>query len=449
MNQISPPTLSPRSKRLLFVGRIILGIVFLSSLALFSWSVLFPPQPLFFDFRDAKLSVSTLKNPRTFPPPFSPGGQFRDQDILTLDASAFGEYTTLALQFTALKNSPLGKGRVSVRRSQQAHFFPEGSGASFPPGTLLQENGSFYQIAPDGRRKKFPSKESAERLGFRPETFLPVRNEDLSLNQDGGLLEWEPSALPEGTFVHADNTYYEWRSGTLLPFVSENAFRARFRDEWAIKKDAAFVRLVPLSENWRSFPSGTLLSWGDGVFLMDQTSPRPILGVDIFLSLGYSWEDVVPANDEEISLEQKGRSVDFSAAHPDGTVFHETDTNRFFLILNKTKHELRGDAIRNFWLGTRKPIAVSSQSLTTSATCDLSVHSFLFFAPTLECRLPLEALAKFRGDTYELRTTFLGASAFERLDVSFEAAVKKETLLTRLSKLKNRVLARYLPTAEP
>lgn len=442
------PTLLPQPwNRIFLAGRVILWGVFFFGMFVFAFSILFPSQAFTFNFDNSKAEKNTLRDPKTATGDMRGDGRLGSNETLLIDASAFGDFSDVSVLLSGSDESlPIESGSVSVRRSQKAFFYPEGNSAGFPKGSLLRFGDTFFQIAPNGTRKSFPSEEAVRLIGLDPASFLSVSSEEFLANRDGGAIDFSEADPPSGSFIRSDDTFYEWRNGKLIPFVSREAFLARFPESWAIPKDISFRETRTLSDDWRSYPSGSLLAWGDGVFLMDGESPRPILGIDIFLSLGFSWDDVRPASDEEISLVQKGKFVDFSVPHPDGTVFFDTEERRYFLIEEGKKREIKGEALLQSWLGNRHPILVSSKSLTTASSCILEEGFSPFSSYALECSLLLEALVSLPGDTYEFSIDLPIETDIRRMDVTFESSLKRETFLRTLSKLKNRVISRYIPT---
>lgn len=440
-------SLSKPWKRLFLLGRFVLISIFLIGGAFFSFSVLFPPQSFFFDFHNSKAQNNTLVRPRNLAGESRDNGRIAQQETLVVNASAFGEYSTLDIFLAGEDDAePLTNGAVSVRRSQQAFLYPEGDPAPFPDGSLLREGERFYHVAPNGTLKQFPSEDAVRNIGYDPSTFLPVSPEDLRFQRNGGIVSVASNTLPEGAFVRSDGTYYLWNNGKLIPFVSPAAFLARFPDSWALPQDISFVNERALSDEWIGFPSGSALAWGNGAFLMDGKIPRAILGVDIFLSLGYSWKDVVSVSNEEISLEQKGKPVDFGTPHPNETVFLDTKENTYYLILEGKKREIRSEKIRTLWLGNRDPIPVSSDSLTSTASCQLLEDISPFSSYALSCSVPIESLDSLPGDTYEIAVSLPKETNIRRMDASFKTTVNHNNLFLRLSQLKNRALSRYFPT---
>ena len=441
-----PPRFEKPWKSIYIAARIALWSVFLLSMSAFALSLLFPSQELFYTFSASKAQGNLLVRPRTSENELRGDGRFNADETFLVDASALGDFSHVIVSFSNTDSTDtLSGSSISVRRSQQAFFYPEGAPAAFPEGTLLRYEGDFFQISPSGMRRKFDSEGTARALGFSTDSFLMVSSEELLANPEGDIIS-SRDTLPEGTFIHSNDTYYEWKDNMLVPFVSAAAFLERFPAEWAISKDTLFIQNHTVSESWMSYPSGSLLAWGDGVFLMDGVSPRPILGADIFLSLGYSWEDVHPASDEEISLTEKGKFVDVRTPHPDGSVLLDTKEQRYFLIQNGEKHEIKGEALLRMWIGNRHPIRVSSDAFTEVSSCVLTMHSKWFSADQTKCSLSLEKFPVLFGDTYEFSLHIPRKTDIARMDVSFDRTLEGKTLRSTLSKLKSRILSRYIST---
>lgn len=428
------------------IGRVLLWALFLFVMSKAAFPILFPSYDFSFNFENPARKSNSLENPRTNNGDPRGNGRLNADETLLIDASAYGDISQARVRLSGDDNvASLKEGFVSVRRSQKAFFYPEGTPATFPIGTLIRQENQYYAIDPDGTRKRFPSERSVRALGYDPESFLLVTKEELGINRENGFVVLVGDDPQDGAFIRSDDTYYEWRGGELIPFVSRESFLARFPDSWALPRDISFVESKPISDRWQGYPSGSLLAWGDGVFMMDGETPRPILGVDIFLSLGFSWDDVRPVNDEEISLSEKGKSVFFNASHPDGSVFFDTFAQKYFLIEDGEKREIRGEALRRMWLGNRHPIEVTSESYEKKATCVLQEEFSPFSTYILQCTVPLDALTGLPGDTYEFSIDTPAATDIRTMDVSFDTTVSEQTLLGTLSKLKQRIISRYIP----
>lgn len=390
-------------------------------------------------------------NPRTSAGLAENSGKISRNEAFFIDASAFGTFSHLSVKLHGKNSESIPEsGTISVHRSQKAFFYPEGDPAPFPEGSLLKNDGTYFIITPSETKELFGTEQEVRMIGYNPEIFIPVSKEEISLYPDQ---KKDASAIngysPNGTFFQIDENFYEFKEKKFFQFVSREAFLYRYPESWALKRDSSFLTMAQEEENisdtWIGYPSGSLLSWGEGVFLMDNNTARPILGIDIFLSLGYSWNDVRPANDEEISFSQKGKFIYFNAPHPDGSVLFDTKEKKYFLISKEKKREIQGESKLRLWLGDRNPISVSSESLTKRSSCSIQKKFSYFSGHFAICSVPLDILENFSGNSYEISFNAPTETNMDRMDVSFKTSVNQETFLKTLSKLAQRALSRFIP----
>jgi hypothetical protein len=74
------------------------------------------------------------------------------------------------------------------------------------------------------------------------------------------------------------------------------------------------------------------------------------------------------------------------------------------------------------------------------------MHAKWFSADQTKCSLSLEKLPALFGDTYEFSLHIPKKTDIERMDVSFDRTLEGKTLRSTLSKLKSRILSRYIST---
>lgn len=429
--------------RLFWIGRILLWSLFCALGARLAFSFAFPSAGFSFDFRNPGAAKNTIMNPRTNTNDPRGNGRVKTNETLLFDASPFGNFSTgtVEIQRENMAASTEG-GIVIVRKSQKAFFLPEGAPAPFPAGSLVRHGEQFFLIANDGTWRIFANETHVRDLGYDPNAFLQMTEDDFLTHQEGTPIE--PGTLPNGALIVSNGNFYELQDGSLTPFSSREAFLAAFPESWALQRSDDFVKSFPPAEQVIGFPSSSLLAFADGVFIMDSTTPRAIGSVDIFTALGYNWGDVFPASDEDISLSQKGKIVDFGTPHPNGTVLFDTDTNRYFLILNNEKRLIMSDTIRDAWLRGRHPVAVSSQSLSTTTSCILGKESW--FSKTSSCTVSLDAFRELPGNSYEISLKTPSGTDIREATITFGSSITKDTLLFSLSRLKQRIFSRYEST---
>jgi hypothetical protein len=190
-----------------------------------------------------------------------------------------------------------------------------------------------------------------------------------------------------------------------------------------------------------AFHSGALLSFADGVFLIDGTKVRPIGDATIFENLGYHWEDVVPASEEDMGMFEKGKIVLLGNMHPDGTVLYDPDTHHYFLIQDGKKHLIQDEAIAQSYLHGTHPIIISEQSLDTIQSCPLILSGLL--TKSYDCSTPIDTLKNFPGDSYRFTVQLNGDVSFQTMEAVFSDTINPGNMKASLSQIKQRIFSHY------
>ncbi|MEK9151306.1 MAG: hypothetical protein AAB547_01600 [Patescibacteria group bacterium] len=361
------------------VLRVLLYIAVISTVIIFALRVLFPTLVFSFNFKTPGSSKNNILDPRS--PENTPrtNGKIETGDTLIADAGIVGSFSQARAQVTLEKQSAIPESlEFSLRRSYRSFLLPTG----------------------------------ADVTGFPQESLYKI-----------------------------EGTYYALRNDTLYPFVSDNAYLSRYPDDFAESVSGDFLARYPVSESWIGFRIGSVVSFAAGVFLIvSDTEMRPVGSADIFLALGYRFEDVRPASAEEIGIYGRGRIFLLGAQHPDGTLFLDRDTETYYLVDHGMKRPITDAKYRDFISKQQTPISVSSKSSEVRANCIL-VPSL--FGQSFSCTTPIDTLSPENGSDFEIRVE--GADAdidINTLQVSFATDKSTENMLTLLSAIKQRLLSR-------
>ena len=359
--------------------RVALYVIFFVLTTLFFLSILFPTLTQTFDFRSPESSKNTLLSPRS--PENTPriNGKIEGKGTLIADTAVLGGFSDAHLEAVLEKDSALPQNtEFSLRRSYQSFLYP---------------------------------------------TSDPV------------------SDFPGETTYHVGNAYYTLRDGTLFPFVSDKAFLSRFPKEQATEASESLLEQYPLSEEWLGFRVGTLLANATGVFVVvSETEARPVGSAEIFLALGYNFDDVISVSEEELGIYKRGKIFLLGDIHPDGTVLFDTEHQEYFVIDHETKHPLLPGTYRDFLITNKHPILVSSKESSITVHCSPMPN---IFGNKLSCTTPITELKSGFGNDFELTFTSSDAIELRTLSVSFETAKNRENFMTLLSKIKQRFLVRF------
>jgi len=180
-----------------------------------------------------------------------------------------------------------------------------GEAAKYPDGTLLASaSGTVYAIS-EGKKRGITSPEIFEELGYKWENVIAVSNAELEQYPDyegsniyflQGLIE-SADSHPVGALVNINGTVY--------------------------KKERRTEEVNP----------------GEPVCISCEVSVfRGIPTPNVFLTNNFSWENVVPATEGEISLiNSSNRYIGQNLSFPDGTIIREEDKLTVYVVADGKK----------------------------------------------------------------------------------------------------------------
>lgn len=380
MIPLSGITIPEQSRAYYRKARLFMYAVVLLVVGNFLLDVLFPTFIFPFNFRTPGSLKNTLADPRTEEGALLENGKIERAGSLVANASVFGRFSHAEILATLEKDS-------SVPETLTAHF----------------------------------------RRSYR--SFLLPTGEPIT-------------GFPSGSRFRVADTYYELRENVLFPFVSEGAFLSRYPLSAAKSAGPELLERFAVSEQWLGYRPGSLLAFAGGVFAVtSEEEVRPIGSADIFLRLGYRFENVIPVNAEEVGIYRRGRIILLGAPHPDGTLFLDADSGDYFLISEGKKHPLPESEYRDFLISRNGVIAALSKDAGKITSCaalpTLSGRS-------LKCRVPLGTLYDNLGNDYEIRLSGNDAPIeLERLAVSLQSEKSLASARRLLTQIKVRFLIRF------
>ncbi len=263
---------------------------------------------------------------------------------------------------------------------------------------------------------------------------------------------YEASWLPEGAplsdfpaidFYVADGVYYQRiDEHTLERFVSKAAFLSRYPEEFAQPRKNEEIASYSLSEKVIGFRPGVLTAYGEGVFIiMNDTEMRPVGSARIFQDLGFRFEDVQKISAEELGMYDRGKIFLSGDRHPDGTLFKDADTSRYFLIDQEQLHEVLPGRYLDFLLSKTRPVLYSTQTSLETASCQTTPD---IFTHGVHCTMAVDAVSATIGSNYEIKLTNTGDDTHLRfLEARFTTAKNSTNLHFILAQIKDSFLTRF------
>lgn len=184
------------------------------------------------------------------------------------------------------------------------------------------------------------------------------------------------------------------------------------------------------------FANGTLLSFDNSIFAIIDGKAMPFDNPITFLSLGYQWNDVIPATESEIGLYQRDKLFTIDRPHPNGTVFLTRDSHKYFLIQNGQKLE-----ITNQEISKSNPIIADEKSLDFKLSCKLKKN--IWPLNSYECTIPISDLTQFLGNDYQFTIEDIDVKNIKQISLVFSRDMEWLNARNTLADIKHKFLMNY------
>lgn len=193
-------------------------------------------------------------------------------------------------------------------------------------------------------------------------------------------------------------------------------------------------------ENSEGIDFPRLLSANNSVFIASQGKIWPIADAATFTSMGWDWNDVLTSNSEEIAKYEKQKLFTLKSPHPDGTIFSDKETGKYYFIENGKKRKIENE--ENFAsVFKMNPVIAQNKGLETKKQCQLE-KSF-GFGRKYKCVISIEEMRKLVGNDFQFETNFGNSVKITEISVTFKKSFNMENLKSSITILKNRTKANY------
>lgn len=200
----------------------------------------------------------------------------------------------------------------------------------------------------------------------------------------------------------------------------------------------------PLSDTPAVFPGTSpnryLLSYNNAVYIVVGGKIMPFADPFTFDSFGFSWDDVKPDSEDEIGQYERGVFFNVNQPHPDGTIFRETGTDKYYLVENGQRKIIQQADIPKF-LTLRTPIEIKPENSTFFENCVFKKASL--FGKTYYCQVSNENFNLLPGNDYKISITPQAPVKINTLEIVFSENVNSRSLILSLSKIRNRFYNHY------
>jgi len=135
--------------------------------------------------------------------------------------------------------------------------------------------------------------------------------------------------------------------------------------------DEEFSSLA-LSHDLAGFMDGTLIQYKDSIFVISEGKKYVITSPQVFTSLGYDWNSVLPASVGEARIHPNG---DFplliNSLHPDGTILMRDNPQAYYLVYRGERIQLTPEKYSSEFQ-TITPVKIPREEMQIEKICALN-----------------------------------------------------------------------------
>lgn len=189
--------------------------------------------------------------------------------------------------------------------------YPEGRSIDFPNYSLLQdEAGNIYLLVDDALRH-IDSMETFRQIGFMEDEIVEIDNADLVLFDEGDPIT-ATTTFPQGVLMQLTTTgaVFYIENGSRHPIVDRAIMDAKFPNRTPILVEP--VEVEQYTEGHQvTLPDGYLIKGSEPtVYVIAEGERRPIPSESVFLSYGYSWDDILVLDDVAVNAHPLGLDIE-------------------------------------------------------------------------------------------------------------------------------------------
>jgi len=200
---------------------------------------------------------------------------------------------------------------IDVNKSELEKY-EQGSAIKFSNYSLLQSDDNKKYLLVDDQLREFESEEVVRTIGYHPEEFEQISQEDINLYEQGELITLS-SSYPAGALLQDNKTggVFFVQDGKKYPVVSRDMLKINYT-----KYNITPVAPDELEKYERQSPAlpndGLLLKVHDDarVYVISQGKKWPIISGDVFEEIGYKWENVISVDKQTLKHVPLGNFIE-------------------------------------------------------------------------------------------------------------------------------------------
>ncbi|MFA6973594.1 MAG: hypothetical protein WC238_02515 [Parcubacteria group bacterium] len=434
-------TLNKESARIYGGLRIFLYLSAALAAIYLAYLILFPSRFFAYSSVSSAIKDNNINSPRDEQRVSIADGKITADKNFYFDTPVSGIFSKAIVNFSlSEKSSALDLATVNVRKSYAAFLYPEGAAVGFKDGSMVKNAGNYYLVS-NGELRHFATPTTVSALGFSPDAFLEVTPEDLRANPNGQAIT-DTANYPDAALFKINEDYFIWQNSQLKKFTSSAAFTSQYRTTQAIEKDEDFLNSHAVSADLIGYSDGSLISYGESIYVVSSGNILPIDNPETFLGHSYDFIDVLSAGADEIAQYDRGKLFNITSPHPAGSILRAAEDGEYYMIANTEKHHLPSENIAKSWL-YHSPIPVSKAGLDTTSSC--SFQKDFWKAESYTCEIPIENMQQLIGNNYEFSLRSPSDTRVNSIHIEFKKDANSKNFRAALAGILNRIILTYVP----
>ena len=202
--------------------------------------------------------------------------------------------------------------RIIMVNQSDLEVYKNGVPIKFPEYSLLRSPDDVVFLLVNDKKRRFENQEALRMVGINPEEIVDVTLEDLRYYREGMLITASSSNTTGALLQNKITGGVFWATDrTKAPLIDAFFLKTKFKNRPIIPTDPEDLnkleRVEPII-----FEDGYLISPEDAssVYIIENRLLRPITSADVFLGLGYKWENIMSVPRSILSLYTYGKPID-------------------------------------------------------------------------------------------------------------------------------------------
>lgn len=209
--------------------------------------------------------------------------------------------------------------RILIVPQSEITRYPDGVAISFPNYSLLRDGNKIYLLDYDTLRP-FDSEETVRKIGYNPDEIIDVESSDIGAMDVGNIITLKEGNNPFGEILNITETksFVFVKDGVTHTIIDPQIAKVAYPNLKTRKASIEETKKYSAGEPLK-FPDGTLIKTptSNKIYVIEHGKKRHIPNEQVFLGLGYKWENILTTNELVSSIHPIGSALNMRGEIPD------------------------------------------------------------------------------------------------------------------------------------